>query len=162
MKKFFCFLTIASILSLAGFSKGPVAQGKTHSCLGSYVVDEAVNPISVDGRELETFIVNYENSDLNIRIGIDRSDKKCTRYIVVSDDLEIQYICNAKYFGVQRLDKKYNNDGLSTSELSLNREEYYHQKVISQSVKNEKDHLKLISVYFPKLVKNYEKVFAFK
>ncbi|HDZ41734.1 MAG TPA: hypothetical protein ENH59_08690 [Bacteroidetes bacterium] len=162
MKKFLCFLAIASVLSLAGFSKGPVAQGKTHSCLGNYVVDKAVKPISVDGKELETFIVNYENSDLNVRIGIDRSDKKCTRYIVLSDDLEIQYMCNGKYFGVQRLNKRYQDDGLSTSELSLDREEYYHQKVITQSVTSEKDHLKLISVYFPRLVKNYEKVFAFK
>jgi len=162
MKRFLCFFAIASILSLTGFSKGPVAQGKTHCCLGNYVVDNAVEPISIDGVELETFIVNYENSDLNVKIGIDRSDRKCTRYIVVSEDLEIQYICNGKYFGVKRLDKEFLDDGFSTSDLSLDREEYYHQKVITQTVNSELEHLKLISVYFPKLVKNYEKVFAFK
>ncbi len=162
MKRFLCLFAIASILSLTGFSKGPVAQGKTHCCLGNYVVDKAINPIYIDGEELETFIVNYENSDLNVKIGIDRSDRKCTRYIVLSDDLEIQYLCNGKYFGVKLLGKEYLDDGLSTSDLSLDREEYYHQKVITQSVNSELEHLKLISVYFPKLVKNYEKVFAFK
>ncbi|HCC70632.1 MAG TPA: hypothetical protein DEQ09_05705 [Bacteroidales bacterium] len=149
---------------MSGLAKGPVAEGKTYCCLGNYVVDKAINPIRVDGRNLETYVVNYENSDLSVRIGIDRSDKNCKRYIVVSDDLEIEYQSNKKFFGVRLLDKKYLDDGLSTSELSLDRPQYYHQKIITQypERKSEIGCLKLISVYFPKLVKNYEKVFAFK
>jgi len=164
MKRFFSLFITVLILSVVGYAKGPVAEGKTHCCLGKYVVDRAVNPINIDGIDLETYIVNYENSDLNVRIGIHRSEKKCTRYIVLSDDLEIQYECNSKYFGVCKLDKEYLDDGLSTSDLSLDRSQYYHQKVITQSPysKSELDYIKLISVYFPKLVKNYEKVFAFK
>ena len=163
MKKFLYLLTIPIfILSLSGFTKGPVAEGKTHCCLGNYVVDNAINPIYVDGKALKTFIVSYENSDLNVSIGIDKSDRKCTRFIVLSDELEIQYQCNGKYFGVKRLDREYLNDGMSTSDISLDRSEYFHQKVITQNLKSDIEYVKLISVYFPKLVKDYEKVFAFR
>ena len=160
MKRLFYLLFIASFLTLTGYAKGPVAEGKTHCCLGNFVVDKAIDPIIVDGNALKTFIVTYENSDLDVRIGIDKSDKKCTRYIVVSDELEIMYLCNNKYFGVKRLAKEYLDDGMSTSDITLDREQYYHQKVITQLQKNELDHVKLISVYFPKLVKDFEKVFA--
>ncbi len=162
MKKIFSLLTVISLLSLSGYAKGPVAEGKTHCSLGNYVVDNAIDPIYVDGNALKTFVVSYENSDLNVRIGIDKSDRKCTRYIVVSDELEIQYACRRNSFGVQKLSKEYSDDGMSTSDLSLNREEYFHQKVITQNPKSELEHVKLISVFFPKLVKDYEKVFAVK
>jgi hypothetical protein len=147
---------------LTGFAKGPVAEGKTYCCLGNYVVDNAIDPIYVDGKALKTFIVSYENSDLTVRIGIDNSDRKCTRFIVLSDELEIQYKCNGTYFGVERLDREYLNDGMSTSDLSLDRSEYFHQKVITPLRQSDIDYVKLISVYFPKLVKDYEKVFAFR
>lgn len=160
MKRIFFLLTLASLLTLTGFAKGPVAEGKTHCILGNYVVDKAVDPIYVDGNALKTFIVSYENSDLYVRIGVDKSDKRCTKYVVVSDDLEVQYVCNKKYFGVERLDREYLDDGMSTSDITLDKTEYYHQKVITQNKKNELDYVKLISVYFPKLVRNYEKVFA--
>ncbi|MEA1886919.1 MAG: hypothetical protein U9N72_06900 [Bacteroidota bacterium] len=162
MKKFLFLFTIALILGPAGFTKAPVAEGKTHSCLGNYVVDNALDPIYVDGKALKTFIVSYENSDLNVRIGIDKSDRKCTRFIVLSDELEIQYQCKGNYFGVRRLGKEYLKDGLSTSDLSLDVSEYFHQKLISQQPKSEIDYVKLISVYFPRLVKDYDKVFAFR
>lgn len=162
MKKFLYLFAISLILIPSGFANDPVAEGKTYCCLGNYVVDNAIDPIYVDGKALKTFIVSYENSDLNVMIGIDKSDRKCTRFIVLSDELEIQYQCNGKYFGVKRLDREYLNDGLSTSDLSLDRSAYFHQKVITQRKKSDIEYVKLISVYFPKLVKDYEKVFAFK
>jgi len=162
MKKFLYLFAITLILSLTGFAKGPVAEGKTYCCLGNYVVDNAIDPIYVDGKALKTFIVSYENSDLTVRIGIDNSDRKCTMFIVLSDELEIQYKCNGTYFGVERLDREYLNDGMSTSDLSLDRSEYFHQKVITPLRQSDIDYVKLISVYFPKLVKDYEKVFAFR
>ena len=66
------------------------------------------------------------------------------------------------YFGVERLDREYLNDGMSTSDLSLDRSEYFHQKIITPLRLSDIDYVKLISVYFPKLVKDYEKVFAFR
>ncbi|MBN1388637.1 MAG: hypothetical protein JW965_09340 [Bacteroidales bacterium] len=162
MKKFLYLFAISLILSPIGFAKGPVAEGKTYCCLGNYVVDNAIDPVYVDGKALKTFIVSYENSDLTVRVAIDKSDRKCTRFVVLSDELEILYQCNGKYFGVKRLDREYLNDGMSTSDLSLDRSEYFHQKVITQTKMSDIEYVKLISVYFPKLVKDYEKVFAFK
>jgi hypothetical protein len=162
MKRILSLITILSVLSLTGFAKAPVAKGKTHCCLGTYVVEKAIDPISVDGKAIKTFIVSYENSDLTVKIGVDKSDKKCIKYIVVSDDLQIQYDCNRQYFGVSKLDKKYLDDGFATSDINLDRRQYFYQKCITQDNKNEIDHVKLISVYFPKLVKDYEKVFAVK
>ena len=162
MKRMISFIAIALVVSIASFAKAPVATGKTHSSLGTYVVEKATNPLIVNGVELKTFIVTYENSDLTVRVGIDKSDKKCTKYVVVSDELAIQYDCNGKYFGVKKVDKKYHTEGYKTSELSLDKSEYFHQKVLTQTKLTDIEHVQLISVFFPKLVKNYENVFAVK
>lgn len=162
MKRIISIFALASLISFTAFAKGPVAEGNTHCCLGMYVVEKAVDPIIVDGVALQTFVVSYENSDLTVRVGVDKSDKKCTSYIVVSDDLAVQYDCNKRYFGVKKLDSSYLDDGFATSDLTLDRSEYFHQKIISQTVQDQLEHVKLISVYFPKLVKDYEKVFAVK
>jgi hypothetical protein len=162
MKKIIGLFSIVALLIFSSFTNDPVAEGKTHCCLGNYVIEKASDPISVGGESLTTYSISYQNSDMKVRVGVDKSDKKCTSYIVVSDDLSMIYECNSHYFGVNKLDKNYQKDGLVTSENTLNREEYFHQKIISRSVKNEIDHVKLISVFFPKLVKDYEEVFAVK
>lgn len=155
-------IAIASILSLASFSKAPVAKGKTHCCLGNYIIEKANDPILVDGVPLKSFVVSYDNSDMTVTIGIDNSDKKCTTFIVMSDDLTVQYDANRNRFGVNKVNKKYLDDGHKTSDMLLNRSEYFHQKVLTQSVCSQLDYVKLISVFYPKLVKDYEKVFAVK
>ncbi|MEZ5000012.1 MAG: hypothetical protein R2744_02330 [Bacteroidales bacterium] len=63
---------------------------------------------------------------------------------------------------MNKIGKEYSDDGLNTSDLTLNRSEYFHQKIISRIEKDEIEHVRLISVYFPKLVNEYEKVFAVK
>lgn len=162
MKRIMSLFALVSLASFTVMASGPVAEGNTHCCLGMYVVEKATDPIIIDGKTLPTYVITYENSDLTVRVGVDKSDKKCTRYIVHSDDLSVQYDCNKKYFGVCKLNSMYKDDGFTTSDLTLDRSEYFHQKIISQDVKTQLEHVKLISVYFPKLVKDYEKVFAVK
>ncbi len=162
MKRMISLIAIASILSLAGFSEASVAKGKTHSCLGNYIIEKAADPIFVDGVALKSFVVSYDNSDMTVTIGIDDSDKKCTTYIVKSDDLTVQYDCNGQIFGVNRVAKKYLDNGLETSDNLLNRSEYFHQKLLTQNEQTQLERVKLISVFYPKLVKDYEKVFAVK
>jgi len=162
MKRFISVFALIPLISLIAFSKGPVAEGNTHCCLGMYAVDKAVNQIIVDGKALPTFVISYENSDLSVRVGVDKSDKKCTKYIVVSDDLAVQYDCNRKYFGVKKLESAYHNDGYATSDLTLERSEYFHQKIITRDVSDQLEQVRLIAVYFPRLVKDYENVFAVK
>ena len=162
MKRMISFIAIACIISLSSFANDPIAKGKTHCCLGNYVVENAADPIMVDGVALESFVVSYDNSDMTVKIGIDKSDKKCTTYIVKSDDLTVQYDCNRKIFGVNHVNKKYLDDGLNTSGNLLDRSEYFHQKIITRNKYSELDHIKLISVYYPRLIMDYEKVFAVK
>lgn len=162
MKRVISLFALITVVSFTTFAKGPVAEGNTLCCLGTYVIEKAIDPIIINGKILPTFAISYENSDLTVRVGVDKTNKKSTSYIVVSDDLSIQYDCNSSYFGVKMLDKQYLDDGFATSNLALDKSEYFHQKVITRQVSKEIDCVKFISVYFPKLVNDYEKVFAVK
>ncbi len=160
MKRIILLSAITLSLLVTGFARSPLAEGETHCCLGRYVIDRSAEPVFVDGNALETFIIRYQNSELSVKVAIDRSDKKQSRYLVLSDDLEVQYTATRKSFGVQRVNRQYLDDGLSTSDLALEKEAYYYQKVITQSKQNEIGYLRLIAVFYPKLVKDYEQVFA--
>lgn len=160
MKRIILLSAITLSLLMTGFARSPEIKGQTHCCLGSYVIEIADRPVFIDGNPLRTFIISYENSALSVRVGIDSSDKKCTRYLVLSDDLEVQYSANRKYFGVERVGREYLDKGFYTSDISLDKEAYFHQKLITRSGKDEVGYLRLIAVFYPKLVKDYEKVFA--
>ncbi len=162
MKRIILLSAITLSLLMTGFARSPDPEGKTHCGLGNYVIDRAPFLVFVDGNALETFIIRYENSELSVRVGIDRSDKKYTRYLVLSDDLEVQYTASREYFGVQRVDREYLDDGLYTSDMALDRKAYFHQKLITRSRQDDTGYLELIAVFYPKLIKDYEKVFAVK
>lgn len=160
MKKLLTLLSVSILVYLPSLANDPVAKGNTNHELGAYVIEKSIAPLIVDARILTTYEVSYENSDMKVKIAIDDSNKKCRKLIVVSDHLSVQYNCDGKIFGVNLLEEQYSDDGISDSKLYLDSSEYFRQKVISQSAKDEIDQIKLISVYFPKLVKDYEIVFA--
>ena len=162
MKRILSLTVIIALLGTVGMAMDPVAKGKTHCCLGNYVIEKASEPLMVDGNVLETFVVSYENSDMTVTVAVDESDKKCTTYLVESDNLTMQYDCNGKFFGVKKADRRYIGDGFKTQSENLNREQYFRQRVITQQKKSKIDHVKLIAVYYPQLVDNYEEVFAVK
>ena len=56
--------------------------------------------------------ISYENSPVTVKVYVDK-EKNCKNYVVVSDDLAVMYTCNGKYFGVNKVDKKYRTDGIS-------------------------------------------------
>lgn len=85
-----------------------------------------------------------------------RKDKKCKNFIVLSKKLSVQYVCNESYFGVEKLAKSLEKDGYSTSDLALNRSEYFHQEVITSGQKSDVELTQLIAAYFPMLLKNNE------
>lgn len=75
---------------------------------------------------------------------------------MLSDKLSIQYVCNGAYFGVQRLEKssELEKAGFSMSDESLNRAEYFHQKVLASGKPDEVESTQFIASYFPLLIKN--------
>ncbi|MDZ7737823.1 MAG: hypothetical protein U5K32_01890 [Bacteroidales bacterium] len=158
MKKTFiaAFLSIAFIA--AAQSSSPVAQGETHSVLGMYTIERSGQFEMIKGDPLRAYEIIYENSPDTICVAVDDSRKDVTRFLVISDRLVIEYICHDKFFGARLIDERFQEEGLSTPLHKLDKKEYYHQKLITQDPKSETEYLKLISVYFPKLIKDYNNI----
>ena len=152
MKTIRNIIPLFMLLIISGFTRGPVAQGETNCRLGSFIIEKSGRPLISDGRILKTYDVKYENSALKLRIGVDDSKRKNKKYIVVSDDFAVQYGCKGNVFGAARVEPDYIEDGIPETDIRLNRIEYYRQKVLTQIPKSEIEYIKLISVYFPKLI----------
>ena len=154
-------ITFAALLlvafSSASFSREFVAGGKTYTTLGDYKVEIADKPVTINGEEFKAFVISYQDSPLEITVVI-RKEKRCKNFIVLSEKLSVQYVCNENYFGVEKLDKTLAIDGYSTSEAALNRSEYFHQKVICSGNGSDIGNTQLIAAYFPMLINSNDKV----
>jgi len=154
MKKMFFAVSLLVAFSAASFSGEFVTAGKTHSALGDYRIELARYPVTVNGQELKAYVISYENSPLIVTVAV-RKDKNCKSYIVLSEKVSVQYVCNGDYFGVQKLDKnlKVENAVFTTSDESLNNSEYFHQKLIAPGHQTELESTQYIAAYFPMLIK---------
>jgi hypothetical protein len=159
MKNLFFTALLLIAFSSASFSREFVAGGKTHSALGDYKIELADNPVTINGEELKAFIISYQNSALEVTVVIKKGNK-CKNYIVLSDKLSVQYVCNENYFGVEKLDKTIEKDGYSTSDAAMNRVEYFHQKVLAPGKRGEVENTQLIAAYFPMLLKDTKESLA--
>jgi len=155
MKRMFLAGLLIVAFSTASFTKELVAEGKTYSTVGDYRIEVADNPIVLNGKDYKAFVISYQNTPLEITVAI-RKDRNCKKYIVLSDLLCVQYVCNEYYFGVERLDKSFEKDGYRTSDTSLDRNEYFHQKVLTSGLGLVIDNTRLIAAYFPMLIKQDE------
>jgi len=153
MKRMFFAALLIVAFSSASFSREFVASGKTYSAMGNYKIELADNSVMMNGEELKAYVISYQNSPMEVKVVV-RQDKKCKNYIVLSDKLSVQYICNGDYFGVQKIEKSLENNGLATSDAALNRSEYFHQKLIAQGKQGEVEATQLIAAYFPMLIKD--------
>ena len=153
MKRMFFLALLTVAFGSATYARELVAEGKTYSALGDYRNDKADNPVIINGEELKAFIVSYQNSPLEVTIVI-RKGKNCKNYIVLSDKLSVQYVCNENYFGVEKLDKSLVVEGFSPTEAALNRSEYFHQKKLASGKRGELENTQLIAAFFPMLITN--------
>lgn len=161
MKRTILSLMLVFTLSLASFAEKYVATGKTWSLLGDYRIEVAGTPVNIDGKELQTFVITYDNSDSKITVAVDKQ-KKCNKFIVMSDKLSVQYVCTGTYFGVEKLAKDYTFLGCKTSDDDMNRSAYLSQKVITREAASPLENTKLIACYFPALVKDFDSMIAKK
>jgi hypothetical protein len=156
-------MILASVLILAfctaSFARKLVAEGKTFTALGNYKIELADNTVLMKGKDCKAFIISYENSSMEVSVVVCK-DRECKRYVVLSDELSVQYVCNEYYFGVERLDKTFEKEGYKTSDSALNRFEYFHQKVLSHGMRGELENTQLIAAYFPMLLNNITNVIA--
>jgi len=153
MKRMFFAALLYLLISSAAFTREFVVSGKSFTALGNYKVEKADKPVTINDEELITYIISYQNSPLEITVAL-KEGKKCINYIVISDKLSVQYVCNESYFGVERLDNSLKKEGLITSDYYMNRTEYYRQKVLSGGKNGEIQNAQLIASYFPMLIKN--------
>ena len=151
MKRLFFAAVLMIAFCTASFAGKVVAEGKTFTALGDYTIETADNPALVKGEECKTYIISYENTPMKVTVAICK-DRKCKTFIVLSDKLSVQYVCNESYFGVEKLDKAFEKDGYKTSDTELNRSEYFHQKVIAPGKRGEVEATQLIAAYFPMLL----------
>ena len=101
----------------------------------------------------------FQTAILKQKVVITKGEK-CKNYIVLSDQLSVQYVCNENYFGVEKLDKSFEKEGYSTLDTALNRSEYFHQKVLAPGKRGEIENAQLIAAYFPMLLKENKEVLA--
>ncbi len=148
------------ILIMTGYSSAqdhktfnkPVAEGNSNTPFGTYRVEINNEPIMIDGEQVTSYKITYENSPLSIIVLVDK-EKKCKNYIVVSDGLALMYKCNGEYFGVNRIDDKYRKDGYVTDDKNLDKTRYFHQKTLAMGMQEEVYATTLIACYFPELIK---------
>lgn len=151
MKRVISAVVLLVLFCTASFAKKVVAEGKTFTALGDYKIEVADNPVMVKGEECKAYSISYENSPMIVTVVLTK-DKNCKKYVVLSSKLSVQYVCNANYFGVEKLDKAFEKDGFKTSDSALNRGEYFHQKVITPGRRGELEATQLIAAYFPLLL----------
>ena len=161
MKKLIFIALISAMSGFAMQAEKIVLKGDTHSALGKYVVEKTYDLVEIEGQVLPSYIIRFENSEQTIKVAIDKDKKgKTKKYIVLGENLNIEYKCEPAYFGVSYLEKEYIKSGLSTDTEKLNRSEYYHQKVLTRNSPAERNCLGLIACYYPLLVNDYENAFA--
>jgi len=151
MKRVFFAVVLVVAMTTTSFSKELVAEGKTHSALGDYKIEIADNPVTLNGVAHKAFIISYQNTPMQVTVVVTKG-KKCKNYVVLSDKLSIQYVCNENYFGVKLLDPSFEKDGYKTSNAALNKSEYFHQKAISAGMRGEVENTQMIAAYFPMLI----------
>ena len=161
MKRVFFAAVLIVALSASSFAGEFIASGKSFTALGDYKIEKSDKPFILNGEELKAYIIKYENSPMEVTVVIKKSDK-CKNFIVISDKLSVQYVCNEKYFGVEKLDKTYKIDGYSTSDIALNRTEYFRQKLITNGQNGEVMNTQLIASYFPMLINRSEDILSMR
>jgi|PlaIllAssembly_1097288.scaffolds.fasta_scaffold02403_2 hypothetical protein len=160
MKRTFLITALILATCIAASARKFVAGGNTFSPLGEYKLELADDPVILKGKELKAFVITYQNTKMEVTIAFDKTKKGMT-YYVLSPNLSIKYVCNGQFFGVAMLeDKELESEGYRTSGASLNRSSYFHQKVIARGVSCDLDNAKLIAVYYPMLINDYENVIA--
>jgi hypothetical protein len=161
MKRMILASVLLTVFSAVTFAGKLIAEGKTFTALGDYRIETSDNQILLKGENCQTFVISYDNSPMKVTVAVCK-DKNCRRYVVLSDKLSVQYVCNQNYFGVEKLNKAFEKEGYTTSDEELNRSEYFHQKVISPGKRDQLEATRLIAAYFPRLINNPEDVTALK
>lgn len=145
-------LTTVLLLTLCFVSTGNniVAKGQSNSPFGDYTIEQLDDHMIYNNKELDKYLITYEKSDMKVVVVVDKQ-KKCKKYYVLTDKLPIQYECDGTYFGVKKLDKAVASTGFSASGNTMNKQEFFNQRVLISGITDTVAHLNLIASYYPGL-----------
>ena len=152
MKRIVLTTALILIISLASFANQLLSQGHSNSQFGDYKIEALDNRMPFKDKELDLYQITYEKNGLTVVVALDK-DKKCKKYYVLSEKLPIQYECNGIYFGVKLLDNDLLYNGFPITLDSVNKTEFYSQRVLATGITDTLDHLNLIAAYYPGLYK---------
>ena len=152
MKRIVLTTALILIISLASFANQLLSQGHSNSQFGDFKIEALDNRMPFKDKELDLYQITYEKNGLTVIVALDK-EKKCKKYYVLSEKLPIQYECNGVYFGVKLLDNDLLYNGFPITLDSVNKTEYYSQRVLATGITDTLDHLNLIAAYYPGLYK---------
>ena len=155
MKKMILLALLLTAACIATYGQKVIAKGQTFTAMGDYRIESLDEPCSITGTPCQVYAITYANSPVEVKVIVCKT-KNCKRYLVLSDKLSVQYVCNAAYFGVERLGDEFAKDGFVTKDENLNRMEYFHQKILGAGQKTELEATRYIAAYFPLLLKPVE------
>lgn len=142
-------LLIVTILCSSLTLSAKTVKGESHSQLGTYWLKKAANHMVVNGKELDTYSVHYENFNTSIHIGIIGKEKNCTEFVVRTDDFEILYTCKNGQFGIKYMPNRYSTMPKAHMKQTIDKSQFAYQQMISASAQSQNDLLQMIAVYLP-------------
>ena len=146
-------VALLSIGASAKIKDGKALAGNSMTEFGKYTIENASQSLTIDGTEIPTYNLSYENTNQPIQIGVLTDvDKKCTNFIVKCPEFEVEYVCNRGVFGVKKMAKEFRELPVEANEAKLNRVSYFAQRVICTNQKTQEELLGLIACYFPSLI----------
>lgn len=147
-------LLLISLFTVAAKESGSaLISGQSLTELGQYSVHISPETLKFGDEALKTYQLTYANSDSPILIGVKKT-KKCMNFIVHTDKIEVEYVCNKHVFGVKRIEQAYQTIPTDAINKMIDNADFYTQRVISQNPKTEEELLGLIACYFPSLVQD--------
>ncbi len=151
MKKIVLATALILIISMVAVANQVLFLGNSNSQFGAYIIVALDNQMPFKDKELAQYQITYENGQ-TVVVAVENLEK-CKKYYVLSDKLPMQYECNGVYFGVKLLDNNLLYNGFPITLDSVNKTEYYSQRVLARGVNGTLDHLNLIAAYYPGLYK---------
>jgi hypothetical protein len=161
MKKLVVVLLLTIILIPSGIAGELFSDGDSFTKLGKYKIEISESPFILNGNELKTYLVTYENAGFSLLVTTDTSGDEI-KFLAISEALSVQYVSHGLCFGVERIDQKYAASDLKTSDSDLNRSEYLRQKLITSWEVTELGKIKLIAAYYPALLRDIDNHLAVK
>lgn len=153
--KLFILTVCVAFLSLGASAKIKTGQALTGNSLtefGNYSITVADAPMMINNEAVKTYNLMYDKTSNPVKIGVVKADD-CSKFIVRTDEFEVQYTCNKGVFGVKKIEAQYQQLPKEEIDAKLERFNYFSQRIISQDKKSEDELLGLIACYFPKLIK---------